>query len=107
MINYNKELPLFLIDQEWIVCLDEKCGFVAKFLHFESIHKMNEIVNATKSDYFTFEQFTYLSDKGGILLQIENYLHAMEFSEKNILSLQRLMKFGMKKYVYNLKRHGK
>lgn len=103
MIQRNKNLPLFIIDQEWIVCLDEICGFVAKFIHFESKSELNEKLNAKISDYFTFEQY----EKEGIMLQIESYLHAFDYSEKNILHLQRTMKFAMKKYNYTINQRKK
>ena len=108
MINYNKDVPLFLIEKnvqgalggDWIVCLDHICGFAGRFIHFDSSEDMLAYSNKKIDSCYPFEQFSNTTRNSNCLLQIEMYLNDFEYSEKNIFSLQRLMKFGMKKYIH-------
>ncbi len=106
---YKRDYPLFLIDRsksdmhkaDYVVCLDREVGFVARVLflpedeHFrEFVDKYRQIENAEISGVFMQLK------KGGIVLQVVDFLYHFEIDTQTKNRIQTLLKKGLKKYLH-------
>jgi hypothetical protein len=104
MRNY----PLIIIDRsrlanypnDYIVCLDEKVGFVAKVTYFQTTEQWYLFVQTVEKTKNTNPLYIHPLKTGGIILSIENWLHQFEQNTTNINRAKTLLKKCFKKYTH-------
>lgn len=105
----KRDYPLFLIDHsraatypnDYITCLDREVGFVAKVVYFhtddawrEFLAKFNQIENNELSG------LPMSLKRGGIVLQIVDFLHNFEETTETKSRVQVLLKKALKKFLH-------
>ncbi len=110
MKNKSENYPTLIIDKskpdsfpyDYVVCLDKKIKFVAKYIHYNSELSFNnfisEMENATGS-VFLFKK----SHKGALVISVIEFLNnedSMLFTDSENKHLHRLLKFALKKYIF-------
>ena len=109
MENKKRDYPLFIIDRskpeshpyDFVVCLDDAIGFVAKFIHCNSELTFNfyvQLLEIEPSSQWNYELKKLR--KGGLVLHIEEFLHEVVMTAKNEKRVQWLLKKAMNKYIF-------
>jgi len=105
----KREYPLILIDRsksesypnDFVMCFDSKVGFVAKIFFLPKndsfrllVEKMQQVENCDIAGV------CYPLKKGGVVMQIVDFLHYFELTKETRGRIQSLLKRAMKKYLY-------
>lgn len=102
----SRNYPIFLIDTSrsdspYVVCLDREVGFVARVLFFSNDDAYNEfIIKANDIGNYELSGVTLPLKRGGILLQVLDFLYYFEITPSTKKRIQSLLKRGLKKYVH-------
>lgn len=105
MNNKKRDYPLFIIDRsknqsypyDIVVCLDKSVGFVSKVMHLPTDLMFNEFLSAN-SKSIGFESVK--TKKGGIIIQIVEYLFEDSTTPENQQRIKTLLKKGFKKFLH-------
>lgn len=105
----KRDYPLFLIDRskaaaypnDYIVCLDREVGFLAKVLFFPRDDIFREFVDrAGGIENRELAGFSMPLKKGGIALQIVDFMYYFEVTTETKSRVQVLLKKALKKYLH-------
>lgn len=105
----KRNYPLFLIDRskhasypfDYITCFDKQVGFIAKVVFFEDETLYQEYVK--HADEYPHTEVSSVRQKfkrGGVILQIEDFLYQIEWTDEEIKRIKTLLKKALKKYLH-------